>query len=67
MTSRLFDEYTSSKSGASGLGLGLALSSQIAIDHGGRLRYDPLPVRGSRFSVELPILTAMSSVIKQGG
>lgn len=66
MTSRLFDEYTSSKSGASGLGLGLSLSSQIAIDHGGRLRYDPAPITGSRFSIELPLLTGISPVKKEG-
>lgn len=66
MTSRLFDEYTSSKSGASGLGLGLSLSSQIAIDHGGRLRYDPLPATGSRFSIELPLLTDVNQVKDEG-
>lgn len=66
MTSRLFDEYTSSKSGASGLGLGLALSSQIAIDHRGRLRYDPLLITGSRFSIELPLVTAVNTTKKEG-
>lgn len=67
MTSRLFDEYTSSKSGASGLGLGLSLSSQIAVDHGGRLRYDPLPATGSRFSIELPLLTDVNPSNNEGG
>ncbi len=56
MTSKIFDEYSTSKRGSQGLGLGLALSSQIAVDHGGRLRYDPEMPRGSRFTLELPLI-----------
>jgi len=55
MTTRLFDEYATGKSGKKGLGLGLALSNQIAIDHGGRLTYASVDSGGSRFSIELPL------------
>lgn len=56
MTSCLFEEYATGKSGKKGLGLGLALSNQIAIDHNGRLAYDPVASGGSRFSIEIPLL-----------
>lgn len=37
-----------------GFGLGLALVRQIARAHGGEVRYDALPEKGSRFTVRLP-------------
>ena len=55
MTTRLFEEFATGKSGKKGLGLGLALSNQIAMDHGGRLAYAPLQSGGSRFSMEIPM------------
>jgi two-component system, LuxR family, sensor kinase FixL len=50
---RLFEPFISSK--ASGMGLGIALSRQIVIHHGGRLWWEPLSPQGTRFLVECPL------------
>lgn len=42
---------------AGGSGLGLPISHKIVHDHGGTLRLEPRPDRGTRAIVEIPILT----------
>ncbi|WP_245243075.1 ATP-binding protein [Pararhodobacter sp. SW119] len=47
--------YTSKKSGE-GVGLGLAISSGIVADHGGRITARNMPEGGAAFDVALPVL-----------
>ncbi len=51
--SKLFQPFvTAGKRG--GLGLGLVLSRQTVLDHGGDLWLDSAPIGGARFSLRLP-------------
>jgi two-component system nitrogen regulation sensor histidine kinase NtrY len=50
---RLFEPYTSTKEG--GTGLGLTIVNQIVSDHGGFVRYSGREPNGSIFSMELPV------------
>ena len=52
----LFQPFTTARKKA-GLGLGLALSRQAVLDHGGNLKYEPSP-QGARFVVTLPMKVA---------
>lgn len=55
---RLFQPFVTSNK-KHGMGLGLALSRQTALDHGGDILYQPGPEgRGARFVVRLPHLKA---------
>lgn len=49
----LFDPFFTTKN--HGTGLGLAVTRQIVLAHGGRLDYAPRPGGGSRFSLRLPL------------
>jgi signal transduction histidine kinase len=49
----LFSPFISSK-GARGTGLGLPVSQKILTEHGGRIRVESAPDRGSRFTLEMP-------------
>lgn len=51
---RLFHPFVSAGK-KNGLGLGLALSHQTVIDHGGDLWLDPNPRAGARFWLRLPV------------
>ena len=51
---RLFQPFVSAGK-KNGLGLGLALSRQTVLDHGGELWIDSRPGRGARFMVRLPL------------
>jgi signal transduction histidine kinase len=53
----LFQPFVS-KGKKNGLGLGLALSRQTVLDHGGDLWVDPSPGPGARFVLRLPITAA---------
>jgi len=50
---RLFEPYTSTKEG--GTGLGLTIVNQIVSDHEGFVRYADRKPHGSIFSIELPV------------
>ena len=53
----IFDRFYQADSSrkTEGNGLGLALVKQILTISGGTIRVDPLPVRGTRFTVTLPM------------
>jgi signal transduction histidine kinase len=50
---RLFEPFVSAGK-RNGLGLGLALSRQTVLDHGGDMWVESVPGRGARFSFRLP-------------
>ena len=61
---RIFDRFyqvdDSSTRSAGGTGIGLALCSELAQKLGGSIHLDSEPGKGSRFTLELPLYTALS-------
>ncbi len=55
--SRLFTPYYTTKK--AGTGLGLAIVQGIVSDHGGRIRVENGPERGTRFTIVLPLGSAL--------
>lgn len=51
---RIFDPFFTTKSVGDGTGLGLSISFSIIEDHGGAIRVDSEPGKGTTFTVELP-------------
>ena len=54
----LFERYARGQKSL-GLGLGLYVSHQIALAHGGTLTADSTPGHGARFTLRLPLATDM--------
>jgi signal transduction histidine kinase len=52
---RIFDPFFTTKPVGKGTGLGLAISYHIVKAHGGEIRIDSIPGRGTSVSVELPL------------
>ncbi len=52
---RVFDPYYTTK--REGTGLGLAIVKKVVLEHGGRVRLDRAPEGGSRFTMELPLMS----------
>jgi signal transduction histidine kinase len=52
---RIFEAGVRLGSGASGMGLGLALTRAIVEGHGGSLAVESAPGRGTTFTIELPL------------
>jgi two-component system nitrogen regulation sensor histidine kinase NtrY len=50
---RLFEPYTSTKAG--GTGLGLTIVNQIVSDHNGFIRFSEIKPHGSQFTMEFPV------------
>ena len=54
LASRLFEPFFTTKPEGQGTGLGLSICYRIADEHGGTIRYEPVPSGGASFVVELP-------------
>ncbi len=54
---RIFDAFFTTKSKASGVGLGLSVSYGIVRSHGGRIHVESEAGKGSTFTVKLPVAT----------
>jgi len=52
---RLFEPFFTTKPVGQGTGLGLYVCAEIVRSHGGEIRVDSEPGRGSRFEVRLPL------------
>jgi len=52
---KIFDPFFTTKPVGEGTGLGLAVAYNIVKDHGGRIRVESEPGRGTSFVVELPV------------
>ena len=52
---KIFDAFFTTKPVGEGTGLGLAVAYNIVKDHGGRIRVDSEPGRGTSFVVDLPV------------
>lgn len=64
---KIFDWFFTTKPPGEGTGLGLAVSREIVVDHGGSLRIEDTPGGGATFVLELPRTDAGSSPPPQGG
>ena len=58
---RVFLPYFSTKT--TGMGLGLPIVHQIVSDHGGRIRVEDNTPRGSRFTIDLPVLRGSAPAV----
>ena len=58
---RLFTPYYTTK--RHGTGLGLAIVQSIVSDHGGTIRVESAPGKGSSFIVELPVRAAKAASV----
>jgi PAS domain S-box-containing protein len=55
---QLFDPFYSTRKEQGGTGLGLSVAHGIVVSHGGTIRADSDPGRGTRISIELPLAEA---------
>jgi CheY-like chemotaxis protein len=58
---RIFDPFFTTKDAGEGTGLGLTISYGIIEDHGGRIWAESEPRRGTRFHIELPVVSGVAS------
>ncbi|MFQ5537232.1 MAG: PAS domain-containing sensor histidine kinase [Gemmatimonadota bacterium] len=52
---RIFEPFFTTKDAERGTGLGLSVARRVVEAHGGEIVMDPLPGRGTRFRVRIPI------------
>jgi signal transduction histidine kinase len=53
---QMFDPFFTTRSAEGGAGLGLSISQEIVVDHGGKIWAEHRPSGGAIFSVELPVI-----------
>ncbi len=54
---RIFDPFFTARLAAGGTGLGLSVAHGIVVDHGGALRVESEPGRGTTMTLELPLVS----------
>ena len=60
---KVFEPFYTSKKAGEGVGLGLAISSGIIADHGGRLTARNLPEGGAALDIALPVLVTAGHAV----
>ncbi|MBI2060817.1 MAG: response regulator [Nitrospirae bacterium] len=60
--SRLFEPFFTTKPPGKGTGLGLYLVHNILVDHGGSIRVESDPSRGTTFTLDLPVIPSPAPV-----
>ncbi len=60
---QVFEPFYTSKQPGEGVGLGLAISSGIVADHGGRLTARNIPEGGAAFEIVLPLLSEAEGAV----
>jgi two-component system, NtrC family, sensor kinase len=61
---KIFQVFVSDK-GARGTGLGLPVSQKIVKEHGGRIRVDSTAGKGSRFTIEIPVVLESENSVRE--
>ena len=56
---RIYDPFFTTKNTGKGTGLGLAVTYGIIQDHGGRIFVESTPGKGSKFTLSLPLVSAI--------
>lgn len=65
LESQLLEPFVSDKSGSDGIGLGLAVVSNIATEHGGSIDFGPSHLGGARFVLTVPLQESLSGAVRE--
>ena len=63
LQAKVFEPFFTTKPTGEGTGLGLALCRSMIEEHGGTIELDSEPGRGSRFTIELPVLVRSAAAV----
>src|SRR5205823_3776933 len=63
---KIFDPFFTTKPIGQGTGLGLSISYGIVQDHGGDIRVDSEPGKGTKFTIRLPVRGKLAAVTSPG-
>ena len=61
----IFEPFFTTKEVGKGTGLGLSIAHSVLADHNGRLFYQPSPLGGAAFVIELPIVSESSEIQRE--